>query len=122
MADRRRSAGRQLLFEEIALGEDTDVGVAQPEAAGQMACCDQHRRATKVIRVGDRPGANLIVGEQLDRSLGAPGRRRHEEHGVALLLRGSDFIDPIADSAVVGECGSARHVTRVRRIVFNRKL
>ena len=57
------------------------------EAARELAGRDEHGGVLEVVGVGDRPRADLVVGEQLDRALGAAGRRGDEHDAVAVASR-----------------------------------
>ena len=63
-----------------------------------------------------------VVGEQLDRSLCAAGRRRHEHDVVSARARLADFVDPVGNPAVILDRRAAGDVHGVRRAFFNRQL
>ena len=60
--------------------------------------------------------ADVVVGEQLDRALGAARRGRDEHDGLAVLARLADLVDPVADAAVILDDGSTEMCVRVRRV------
>ena len=100
------------LLEEIGLGEEQQIRVGRCETRARAAGRHEHGRAIEVVGLGDRARANVVVGEQLDRAFGAARRCRHEHDASAAFARLPDFVDPVADAAVVRERRQARDVVR----------
>ena len=113
---RRRPAalvGLPLLLEDVGLGPELEPGLGQAEAAAQMADADEHGARVRVLGALDRRGEDLVVGEQLDRALGAARRVRDEDHRVAALAAAPDLRDPVRhapgelERRLTARCGPA---------------
>ncbi len=72
-----------LLLEDVGLRPELQRRFGQPEPARQVAGADQHRCRVRVLGPLDRDREHVVVGEQLDRALGAAGRVRDEDDRVA---------------------------------------
>ncbi len=72
-ARRRLAALVNLAFflEDVGLGPELELGFRQAEAAAQMADADEHGRGVRVLGTLHRHGEDLVVGEELNRALGA---------------------------------------------------
>ena len=84
-----------LFLEDVGFRPELELRVRKPEAAAQMADADEHRRRVRVLGALHRHGEDLVVGEQLDRPLGAASRVRDEDHRVAALAAATDLLDPV---------------------------
>ena len=87
VAERRRSWRVALLLEDVGLGPELQPGVGQAEARDRWPTPTSTDAVVRVLGALDRRGADLVVGEQLDRALGAARRVRDEDHGFAGLAR-----------------------------------
>ena len=84
-----------LFLEDVGFGPELELGFRQPEAAAEMPDPDEDSRRVRVRGALHRHGVDLVVGEELDRSLGAAGRVSHEDHRVATLAAATDFLHPV---------------------------
>ena len=103
-----------LFLEDVGLGPELQLRLRQAEAAAQMTDADQHRGGMAIVRALDRHREDVVVGEQLDRPLGAAGGMRDEDHRVAALAAAADLVDPVGHAAGELHRRLARDVDRVR--------
>ena len=100
VAERRRSWTLPLFLEDVGLGPELKLRLRQAEAARQMADADEHGGGmARPSPRFDRHREDVVVGEQLDRPLGAAGRVRDEDHRVAALAAAADLFDPVRHAA-----------------------
>ena len=112
---RRRAAalvGAALLLEQVGFGEELEAGCGQVKPLGELAGGDEHGGVREVVGLADGAGAHVVIGEQLERALGAAGRGRHEHRQVAAIARLANFLDPVADPAAVFQTGGTGNVRR----------
>ena len=84
-----------LFLEDVGLGPELELCFRQPEAAAEMPDADQDGRRVRVLGALHRRGVDLVVGEELNRPLGAARRVRDEDHRVAALAAAADLLDPV---------------------------
>jgi hypothetical protein len=70
----------------------------------------------RVLGPFDRDGDDLVLLEDLDGALRAPGAVGDEEDGVATLARLTDVGDPVADTAAELEGGLAKDAVEAESI------
>ena len=111
-ADLRRSWTRRSSSKRSVSANSRRRADGQVKAARQLPGRDEHRRASiEVVRGRDRSRADLVVGEQLDRPLGAAGRRGDEDDGLVRARAPARIsCDPVADAAVILQRRQRRHV------------
>jgi hypothetical protein len=73
---------------------------------------DEHGGAREIVGRFDRPGADLVVGEQLDRAFGAAAGRGDEDDGLAAGPGVANRLRPVANPAVILDDGHGRDVRR----------
>ena len=101
-----------LFFEDVGFGPELERGVGQAEAAGQPAHADQDRRRADVLGALDGRREDVVVREQLDRALPAPGGIRDEHDRVAALPPAADLGDPLGHAPGELDRGLTRDVQR----------
>ena len=99
VADRRRSWTCRSSSKTSVSAQSCSAASGQAEAARQVADADEHRRGVRVLGALDRHREDLVVGEQLDRALGAALRVRDEHDRVAALAAAPDLGDPVRHAA-----------------------
>ena len=98
----RRAAalrGAPLFLEDVGLGVDVERRVRQAEAAGQPADRNQHRRIAGIVGALDRHREQVVLLQQLDRSLGAACRGGDEQRRLVLFALAADLGHPIRHAA-----------------------
>ena len=88
-----------LFFEDVGLGPELESGLREPEPARQVPDAHEDGRGADILGALDRRRVDLVVGEQLDRALGAPRRVGDEDNRVAGLTPAADLGRPVRDTA-----------------------
>ena len=88
-----------VFFEDVGLGVDVERRVRQAEAAGQPADRNQHRRIAGIVGALDRHREQVVLLQQLDRSLGAACRGGDKQRRLVLFAVAADLGHPIRHPA-----------------------
>jgi hypothetical protein len=90
---------RAVLFEDIGLGDDLQLGCWKPEPFGELANGDKGRDIQQLVGAIDQHSTQAIFGKELDSPFGATLGAGDKQHRVAALAHPLDLGDPFLDAA-----------------------
>ncbi len=99
-----------LFLEDVALGDDLQLGARQPESLRELADRDVHRDIQQLLGPIDEDASKAVLRQHLGGSLGASFSAGDEQNRVAALANALEVGDPLLNPAAELDCRLTSHI------------